>query len=133
MHKLNCQRYTDHRPRKLLSILLCKRNEIEDPGSRGFEIKHGRKHISLFVVHRDGVYSAFINSCPHTGVNLEWQEDRFLDLDNTYIQCATHDALFETDSGLCIAGPCVGQSLQAVAIEIIDDEIHFDPVSLMQA
>ena len=113
-----------------MSIPLCNSNDIDDPGSRGFNVKHGRKRLSLFVVHRDGVYTAFINECPHTGVNLEWQEDRFLDMDNSFIQCATHDALFETDSGLCIAGPCVGQSLQSIAIEIIDSVIHVDPESL---
>lgn len=111
----------------LLTIPLCNSSEISDPGSRGFEIKHGRRTLSLFVVHRDGIFSAFINRCPHTGVNLEWQQDRFLDADDCYIQCATHDALFETGSGLCIAGPCVGQSLQALAIEIIDGVIHVDP------
>ena len=116
-----------------MTIPLCNSNEIEDPGSRGFEIMLGRRCLSLFVVHRDGVFTAFVNSCPHTGVNLEWQEHRFLDMDNMYIQCATHDALFETASGLCIAGPCVGQSLQAVAIEIIDGAIHADPASIASA
>lgn len=131
MHKLYCQRHTDNPTGKLLKTPLCHSNEIEDPGSRGFEIRHGRKRLSLFVVHRDGMFTAFINSCPHTGVNLEWQQDRFLDMDNFYIQCASHDALFETGSGLCIAGPCVGQSLQALAVEIIDGLIHVDttPVS----
>jgi len=129
MHKLHCRRHSDNRLSNTLSTPLCNSDEIEDPGSRGFEIKHGRNQLSLFVVHRDDVFTAFINRCPHTGVNLEWQEDRFLDMDNRYIQCATHDALFETDSGLCIAGPCVGQSLQPVSIEIIDGVIHVDPAS----
>lgn len=130
MHKLHYQRHTDHRLFDLLTIPLCNSNEIDDPGSRGFEIRYGRKTLPLFVVHRDAVFTAFINRCPHTGVNLEWQQDRFLDMDNTFIQCATHDALFETGTGLCIAGPCVGQSLQPVAIEIIDGVIHADPASI---
>ena len=130
MHKLHRRRHTDNRLPVSLSIPLCNIDEIADPGSRGFEIKHGRKQLSLFAVHRDGVFTAFINRCPHTGVNLEWQEDRFLDLDNHYIQCATHDALFETESGLCIAGPCVGQSLHAVSIDIIDGQIHLDPATI---
>jgi len=72
----------------------------------------------LFVVHKDGAFTAYINSCPHTGVNLEWQQDQFLDLDNAFIQCSTHDALFEVDSGICIAGPCVGDSLEPVELVI---------------
>ncbi len=104
-------------------IPLCQTHEISDPGSRAFELEQGRKTISIFVVHKDGNFSAYINSCPHTGVNLEWQEDRFLDMDNMYIQCSTHDALFEIDTGACIAGPCVGDNLQAVDLVIEDGQI----------
>lgn len=104
-------------------IPLCQTNEISDPGSKSFEIKQGRKNVSLFVVHKDGAFTAYINSCPHTGVNLDWQEDQFLDMDNMYIQCSTHDALFEIDSGECIAGPCVGDSLQIVELVIEDGQI----------
>ena len=110
-------------------IPLCDIDSIGDPGSKSFEIKHGRKTVSLFIVHKDGAYRAYINSCPHTGINLEWQEDQFLDMDNMYIQCSTHDALFEIDNGTCIAGPCVGDHLQAVKLVIEDGHIsaQLDP------
>ena len=74
-------------------------------------------------MHKEGAYSAYINSCPHTGINLEWQEDQFLDMDNMFIQCSTHDALFEIDTGVCVAGPCVGDQLQAVELVIEDGYI----------
>ena len=104
-------------------IPLCQTHEISDPGSKSFEVKQGRKTVALFIVHKDDRFHAYINSCPHTGVNLEWQQDQFLDMDNMFIQCSTHDALFETDSGLCIAGPCVGDSLEAVELVIDNDQI----------
>ena len=104
-------------------VPLCKTDEIPDPGSRAFEIGEGRKAVSLFVIHKDGAFNAYINSCPHTGVNLEWQEDQFLDMDNTFIQCSTHDALFNVDSGECIAGPCVGDSLTPVELSIENGQI----------
>jgi len=106
-----------------LIIPLCDTDAISDPGSKSFEVKHGRKDISLFVVHKDGAFNAFINSCPHTGASLDWQQDQFLDMDNMFIQCSTHDALFEIDSGTCIAGPCVGDHLQAVDLVIEDGQI----------
>ena len=102
---------------------LCQTDDIPDPGSKAFELKQGRKTISLFVVHKDGSFSAYINSCPHTGVNLEWQEDQFLDMDNMFIQCSTHDALFEIDTGVCIAGPCVGDSLETVELLIENGQV----------
>ena len=105
-------------------IPLCDTNEISDPGSKSFEIRQGRNDISLFIVHKNGTYNAYINSCPHTGANLEWQQDQFLDMDNMFIQCSTHDALFEIDTGTCIAGPCVGDHLQAVELVIKNEHIY---------
>jgi nitrite reductase/ring-hydroxylating ferredoxin subunit len=107
----------------ILNYPLCKTDEISDPGSKSFEVRHGRKNISLFVVHKDGAFKAYINSCPHTGANLDWQEDQFLDMDNMFIQCSTHDALFEIDTGACIAGPCIGDNLDAIDLVIEDGQI----------
>ncbi|MCK5395571.1 MAG: Rieske 2Fe-2S domain-containing protein [Gammaproteobacteria bacterium] len=99
---------------------------MEDPGSKSFEVKIKRKMQEIFVVHKDCAFFAYYNKCPHTGATLEWQEDKFLDMDNALIQCATHDALFMIDSGECISGPCAGDALQALPLSIQDDEIHLD-------
>lgn len=114
---LRRQLYQTHN-QTTLKLTLCKTDEIADPGSRGFEIKSGDSPLSLFVICKDNQFYAYLNSCPHTGVNLEWLEDQFLDMDNAFIQCSTHDALFEIDSGYCIAGPCAGDSLTPVTLEI---------------
>ena len=95
---------------------LCDISELDDPGSRAFELSFNNAPLEVFVVHSNGYLHAYVNSCPHTGANLDWQENQFLDLDKVFIQCSTHDALFEIDSGLCIAGPCVNKSLQALEL-----------------
>ncbi|WP_339530926.1 Rieske (2Fe-2S) protein [Pseudomonas mucidolens] len=89
---------------------LCASHALAEASSRGFD-RDGRK---LFAVRRDGVVYAYINRCPHRGVPLEWQPDRFLDQSASLIQCATHGALFLVESGECVAGPCAGQSLTAL-------------------
>jgi len=99
-----------------MSVPLCPTSAINDPGSKGFEVEYNGHTFSLFVVHKDGQFHAFINRCPHTGVNLDWQEHQFLDLDETFIQCSTHDALFEVATGLCISGPCIGDALTPVEL-----------------
>lgn len=109
-----------------MTHILCKTSDIEDPGSKSFELKIKRKTQSIFVVHKDGKFYAYYNKCPHTGATLEWQEDQFLDLDKALIQCATHDALFMIDSGECIAGPCSGDSLQSLPLIIESDQIILD-------
>jgi nitrite reductase/ring-hydroxylating ferredoxin subunit len=109
-----------------VTYILCKTTDIEDPGSKSFEVKIRRKIQSIFVVHKNGEFFAYYNQCPHTGATLEWQQDQFLDLDKAFIQCATHDALFAIDTGECIFGPCAGDSLRALALSIKDDQICLD-------
>lgn len=109
-----------------MTHILCKTTDIEDPGSKSFDVKIKRKTQAIFVVHKNGEFFAYYNKCPHTGASLEWQENEFLDLDKALIQCATHDALFVIDSGECISGPCVGDLLQTLPISIQADEIHLD-------
>ncbi|MES9970364.1 MAG: Rieske 2Fe-2S domain-containing protein [Candidatus Thiodiazotropha sp.] len=98
--------------------LLCDISTIEDPGSRGFILEWQGESIALFVVRRGEVLKAYKNSCPHTGVNLEWRPDQFLDLSNSYIQCATHGALFRLEDGYCLRGPCAGDALESVEVRL---------------
>ncbi len=90
---------------------LCTSAELVDASSRGFELD-GQK---LFAVRREGRVYVYENRCPHRGVGLEWQPDQFLDPSASLIQCATHGALFLIESGECVAGPCAGQFLRALA------------------
>ena len=101
-------------------IELCSLNELPAKGCRSFDLQHAGQEISLFIVHQQGQLYAYHNMCPHRGIRLEWLPDQFLDIDGHFIQCATHGALFQPDSGLCIAGPCSGQSLTAIPVEIRD-------------
>ena len=90
---------------------LCAPQQLIEGQSRGFLLDG----INLLAVRRDGQVYAYRNRCPHRGVPLEWQPDQFLDHSQSMIQCATHGALFLIESGECVAGPCAGQSLQALA------------------
>jgi nitrite reductase/ring-hydroxylating ferredoxin subunit len=95
---------------------LCRLDELADPGGRGFEVE-GQE---IFVVRRGRLVAAYVNSCPHTGGPLDWVPDQFLDLDRRHILCATHGALFRLEDGHCLAGPCAGDKLTAVAVEIVE-------------
>ncbi|OZG70047.1 ferredoxin [Hahella sp. CCB-MM4] len=80
---------------------------------------------NLFVIHHQGRYYAYLNQCPHLGIELEWMPDQFLDHARQFIHCATHGALFLIKTGKCISGPCQGQSLQPVTVEEDGDQIKF--------
>ena len=75
-------------------------------------------------MRRGATIAAFVNSCPHTGGPLDWVEDQFVDLDRRHILCATHGALFRIEDGHCLAGPCKGKRLTAVAVVVTEGEVR---------
>lgn len=105
---------------------LCRVDDIEEPGAKGFEFEEAGSKYNLFVVRKDDELRAYKNSCPHTNAPLEWMPDQFLDMDNSFIMCAIHGALFRVDDGYCLRGPCAGMSLQALPLTVSDGEIQVD-------
>lgn len=103
---------------------VCNRSKIANPGSLEFDLPGSEPARSGFLVQIDGQISAFINSCPHTGASLNWQPHQFLDYEQRLIQCALHGAQFRPSDGLCIWGPCNGQSLQSLAVTIRDEQVY---------
>lgn len=110
----------------MATIELCSLNDIDIQGSRGFSIDTLQGRDELFVVRSGNAVFVYRNSCPHTGGPLDWVPDQFLSIDSDWIQCATHDALFRIEDGVCVKGPCAGQSLKPVAVEIIGDSVMVD-------
>ena len=102
---------------------LCSLEDLPEGCSRGFSVKTCSGCEDIFLVHKNSRLFAYRNSCPHTGGPLDWVPDQFLNLDGDLIQCATHDALFCIEDGICIAGPCVGRALSPVSVEIRNDGI----------
>jgi nitrite reductase/ring-hydroxylating ferredoxin subunit len=91
----------------------------------GFEIDI-QPVIEGFLINRHGQIHAYQNACPHTGVTLNWAPHQFMDVSEQFIQCGLHGALFVPESGLCVRGPCLGQSLKRLSIRIIDEQIYLD-------
>ncbi len=101
-----------------MSNTLCNINDLNDPDSRGFTLSAKRKERRVFIVKKDAQVFAYENKCPHAGINLEWQDNQFLDTEEQRIQCSVHGALFEIQSGQCVSGPCNGESLTSLKTEI---------------
>lgn len=69
------------------------------------------------IVLRDGEQArAWLNVCPHAGRRLDWAPGQFL-ISKGQLICAAHGASFRTGDGLCVGGPCRGQSLRSVPVE----------------
>ena len=102
---------------------ICAIDEIPDNEARGFTLAIDSGECEFFIVCKNNRYYGYINQCPHTGVNLNWKPDQFLNMDGDLIQCSTHGARFHIDDGYCIYGPCAGRSLTPVVLEVNDDRI----------
>lgn len=101
----------------------CALDDIEDGQARSFPVK-GIEGVYTIVVARQGnEIFGYSNSCPHLGTPLDWQPDEFMDFSGKYLRCATHGATFEIRDGKCIAGPCEGDTLTPVPVEIVDGEV----------
>ena len=95
---------------------ICAIHDIPDNGAKGFSIETGSSVVDFFIVRMNDQLHGYLNRCPHTGVNLNWQPDQFLDLDGNLVQCSTHGAQFRISNGYCVYGPCAGRSLTPVTL-----------------
>lgn len=76
------------------------------------------------ILHREGhAVRAWLNICPHAGRRLDWAPGQFLKSRDGLLVCAAHGASFELVQGECVAGPCRGEALRAVAVEVRDGQV----------
>lgn len=97
---------------------------LADPGTRAFSLQQGEASLAGFLVRQGGHLRAFRNRCPHTGVELNWGGDAFLDVSARFILCSMHGALFQPADGLCVHGPCVGRRLEALPVRVRQGRIE---------
>jgi nitrite reductase/ring-hydroxylating ferredoxin subunit len=82
-----------------------------------FQLRHQGARVSGFIVNHQGHHHAYVNRCPHAGTPLDLWPNEFLTEDGRHLICATHGAVFEPDTGLCIQGPCPGARLSRLRVE----------------
>ncbi len=100
------------------SLVLCRLEDIEDGEGKGFTLTRDGARQEIFVVRDGAQVYGYRNLCPHAGSALDWQPDRFMNGDGSYVMCHTHGALFRIEDGYCVAGPCAGKSLTPVPVAL---------------
>jgi naringenin degradation protein FdeD len=95
---------------------LCRADGLVEGATRGFVLGTGSERHAVFVLRHNGIVRAYRNACPHQGTPLELMPDAFFDDDRRFLICRTHGARFRPDDGLCVDGPCIGQSLTAAPL-----------------
>lgn len=75
---------------------------------------------SAIVGRHEGELIAYANVCRHHAIPLDLAGDgNVMTDDRTLLLCHHHGALFEPGTGMCIAGPCVGERLWPLHMQTV--------------
>lgn len=105
--------------------LICRTQDLASEGDGWrFTVPGSEGASPAFVVRWRGAVYAWLNQCRHVPVELDWNPGKFFDDSGLYLICATHGALYEPDSGVCVSGPCHGQRLFPIGVVERDGAIY---------
>jgi nitrite reductase/ring-hydroxylating ferredoxin subunit len=103
--------------------VLCALGDLEATGAKGVTLDPLSDPREIVVVQAPPGIAAYINRCPHMFATLETFPDRFLDETRQHLVCSTHGARFRIGDGVCVAGPCLGDGLEPVAVRLEGGDI----------
>ncbi len=104
-------------------IPVAVRGEIAEGHTKKFIVIRSGQEVEAFAVNFHGEFYAYVNECRHVPMTMDWVENQFLTEDRCFIQCATHGALFQPDTGVCIEGPPAGKALHPIQLEWQGDQL----------
>lgn len=103
---------------------LCHVNELPEGAARGFDPQRTGQDSVLVVRLGERVF-AWVDRCPHHGTPMAWRKNAYLNAAGDRIVCAAHGAQFAIDTGVCTLGPCLGDALTPVPLQIHNNgEVH---------
>jgi len=105
-------------------ICVANLDDVSDPGAVEFRGSDPDWPFRGFVVRWQGGVYAYANVCAHQGHALNLEADKFFDSTKSLLICASHGALFEPETGLCVGGPCPGHSLLRLECRVADEGIY---------
>ncbi|WP_370545420.1 Rieske (2Fe-2S) protein [Caulobacter sp. 17J80-11] len=99
-------------------VPLCTLDSLADPGARNFVLQIRDAYFHGFVVRKGEQVYGYVDRCPHAGLPLAQELDKYLTSRGDLIMCSWHGALFEIEDGLCVGGPCGGQRLRPWPVKV---------------
>lgn len=98
-------------------------DQIPDGGARNYVLQIGEARFHGFVVRRGEAVFGYVDRCPHAGLPLAQELDRYLTPDGDLIMCSWHGAVFTVEEGACVGGPCAGARLKPWPVEVRDGRV----------
>jgi nitrite reductase/ring-hydroxylating ferredoxin subunit len=103
--------------------VVAKVGEIEAGSVKKFWIICRQYRVDGLLINDQGSFYAYVNRCRHMATPLDFIRDEFLSEDRCHLMCYTHGALYEFATGLCVAGPCKGESLYRLPVRVDRGEV----------
>ena len=107
-------------------IKIARADEIREGGTVKFPFTRGTRPAEGFLARYQGKLVAYENQCRHLPMKLDYESGRFFTREGDQFICQTHGAVYEPLTGLCVRGPCEGESLKALKIEIVEGEVWLE-------
>jgi nitrite reductase/ring-hydroxylating ferredoxin subunit len=117
---------------------VCAADAIERGGAVPFSLSRigedgERRPLPIVIVRTHANdYFGYVNSCPHEKSWLNIGDGDFFSRDRAFLRCGRHGATFEIDTGLCVDGACKDQSLEPIALAVIDGDVCVCGMALVE-
>ena len=102
---------------------IAKENDLKEGATIKFKFERKGKFVHGFVARHKGKLVAYENVCRHIPLPLDYADNKFFSRDGEHFTCQTHGAIYEPSTGLCVQGPCKGDRLKPIKIEVSEGEI----------
>ncbi len=104
-----------------MEVILKNLENFKYGDSKTFSYQEGDVTREGFLIKVQEGYRAYVNNCPHWNTPLEMGEGNFFNERINRISCQVHGAAFNLETGDCEGGPCMGDSLQTLLLEVSSD------------
>ncbi len=103
-----------------LGARLTSLESLPDGGLSEVILGDGKEAFRILLARQGRQVKAYLNRCPHFGVPLNTEPNRFILLPQRQVMCAIHCAAFKLEDGQCVDGPVKGDHLLEINIDIVD-------------
>ena len=109
--------------RSLIEQRVARIEELPEGCSKKFTLTVNGQQVDGFVVNYRGSFYAYVNRCCHIPMPMDWFKNHFLSEDGRFIICGTHGATYDPATGECVAGPCPGDYLERLPLQVVDGTV----------
>lgn len=104
---------------------ICTRHELNQNSFLIRPIQFKNQLTSAIIFAFESMAYAYVNHCMHMHRPLNCEQDAVFDETGKYLRCSMHGFIFDPKTGECQSPVCLGQRLQSLRLEEMDDMVYF--------